>query len=117
MFALLGASEMYRVQHPVSAVRKAELMKDVKAKVKGVALPLLTFYQEDGTVDHPGMTSYVKQMIADGLVEGTGVILAVASGGDFPSLSIDERKAAAKTIIDAANGSVPIFLSVQESHL
>ena len=32
-------------------------------------------------------------------------------------LEEEERKAAAKTIIDAANGSVPIFLSVQESHL
>merc|ERR1711988_1589931 len=64
-----------------------------------------------------GMTAYVKQMIKDGLVEGKGVILAVASGGDFPSLSIVERKATAKTVIEAANGSVPCFLSVQESHL
>jgi 4-hydroxy-tetrahydrodipicolinate synthase len=107
----------YQVANPVSAERKAELLADVKSKVKGVALPLLTFYQEDGTVDHAGMTAYVKQMISDGLVEGTGVILAVASGGDFPSLSIAERKAAAKTIIEAAEGKVPIFLSVQESHL
>lgn len=106
-----------RVQNPVSADRKAELLNDVKAKVRGVALPLLTFYKEGGEVDHASMTSYVKQMIKDGLVEGKGVILAVASGGDFPSLSIEERKATAKTVIEAANGSVPCFLSVQESHL
>jgi 4-hydroxy-tetrahydrodipicolinate synthase len=105
------------VHNPVSPERKAELMKDVKAKVRGIALPLLTFYQEDGSVDHAGMTAYVKQMIKDGLVEGKGVILAVASGGDFPSLSIEERKATAKTIIEAADGKVPCFLSVQESHL
>jgi len=105
------------VHNPVSPERKAELMKDVKAKVRGVALPLLTFYQKDGNVDHAGMTSYVKQMVKDGLVTGKGVILAVASGGDFPSLSIEERKATAKTVIEAANGSVPCFLSVQESHL
>merc|ERR1711943_129554 len=105
-----------KIQNPVSPARKAELMKDVKAKVRGVALPLLTFYQEDGEVDHVGMTAYVKQMIADGLVEGKGVILAVASGGDFPSLSIQERKNTAKTVIEAADGKVPCFLSVQESH-
>lgn len=105
------------MHNPVSAERKAELMKDVKAKVRGVALPLLTFYQQDGSVDHAGMTAYVKQMIADGLVEGKGVILAVASGGDFPSLSVQERKNTAKTIIEAAEGKVPVFLSVQESHL
>merc|ERR1711988_1702201 len=64
-----------------------------------------------------GMTAYVKQMIKDGLVEGKGVILAVASGGDFPSLSIGERKNTAKTVIEAAEGKVPCFLSVQESHL
>jgi 4-hydroxy-tetrahydrodipicolinate synthase len=106
-----------KVQNPVSAERKAELMQDVKAKVRGVALPLLTFYQEDGQVDHAGMTAYVQQMIKDGLVEGKGVILAVASGGDFPSLSIAERKATAKTVIEATDGKVPCFLSVQESHL
>jgi dihydrodipicolinate synthase/N-acetylneuraminate lyase len=83
--------------------------------VRGVALPLLTFYQDDGQVDHPGMAAYVKQMIADGLVEGKGFIIAVASGGDFPSLSMEERKATALTVINAANGSVPCFLSVQES--
>lgn len=110
-------AQLPRVHNPVSPERKAELMKEVKAKVRGIALPLLTFYQEDGNVDHAGMTSYVKQMIKDGLVEGKGVILAVASGGDFPSLSIEERKATAKTVIEAANGSVPCFLSVQESHI
>jgi len=118
-FLILGLAmhALAAVQNPVSPERKAELMKDVKAKVRGVALPLLTFYKEDGTVDHAGMTAYVKQMIKDGLVEGKGVILAVASGGDFPSLSIEERKATAKTVIEAANGTVPCFLSVQESHL
>ena len=112
-----SAPPLYRVHNPVSAERKAELLRDVKAKVRGIALPLLTFYQEDGSVDHAGMTSYVHGMMADGVVEGKGVILAVASGGDFPSLSMEERKATAKTIIDAAHGGVPCFLSVQESHL
>lgn len=93
------------------------LTAEVKKKVRGVALPLLTFYNEDGTVNHPGMTKYVKQMIKDGCVEGQCVILAVASGGDFPSLSIQERKETAKTVIEAAEGKVPIFLSVQESHI
>lgn len=114
---ICGPASSFRVAHPVSAERKAELLRDVKAKVRGVALPLLTFYQDNGEVDHPGMAAYVRQMVADGLVEGKGVILAVASGGDFPSLEIAERMAAAQTIIDAANGSVPCFLSVQESHL
>mmetsp|Transcript_108926 Transcript_108926/g.209299 ORF Transcript_108926/g.209299 Transcript_108926/m.209299 type:complete len:358 (-) Transcript_108926:162-1235(-) len=117
--ALLGCTLAFdfRIHNPVSEERKLELLKDVKAKVRGVALPLLTFYSEDGQVDHAGMTAYVKQMIEDGCVEGKCVILAVASGGDFPSLSIAERKATAKTVIEAANGSVPCFLSVQESHL
>lgn len=110
-------AQLPSIHNPVTPERKAELMKDVKAKVRGVALPLLTFYQEDGTVNHEGMTAYVQQMIKDGLVEGKGVILAVASGGDFPSLSIGERKNTAKTVIEAAAGKVPCFLSVQESHL
>lgn len=93
------------------------MLADVKAKVRGVALPLLTFYTESGEVDHAGMTEYMKLMINDGCVEGKCVVLAVASGGDFPSLSIAERKAAAKTVIEAADGKVPCFLSVQESHL
>jgi len=115
--AVIACAFGSKVHNPVSEERKLELLKDVKSKVKGIALPLLTFYKEDGQVDHAGMASYVKMMIADGLVEGKGVILAVASGGDFPSLSVAERKATAKTVIEAAEGKVPCFLSVQESHL
>lgn len=113
----LASAQLPRIHNPVSQERKAELLKDVKSKVKGVALPLLTFYKDDNTVDHVGMTAYVKQMIKDGCVEGKCVILAVASGGDFPSLSVQERKDTAKTVLDAAEGKVPMFLSVQESHL
>eukprot|EP00746_Dinoflagellata_sp_MGD_P009733 gnl/MRDRNA2_/MRDRNA2_119893_c0_seq1.p1 gnl/MRDRNA2_/MRDRNA2_119893_c0~~gnl/MRDRNA2_/MRDRNA2_119893_c0_seq1.p1 ORF type:complete len:362 (+),score=90.61 gnl/MRDRNA2_/MRDRNA2_119893_c0_seq1:70-1155(+) len=109
--------EFSKVQNPVSPERQAELTKEVKAKVRGIALPLLTFYQEDGSVDHAAMAAYVKKMIADGLVEGKGFILTAASGGDFPVLSIAERKAIAKTVQDATEGKVPIFLSVQETHL
>lgn len=108
---------MAKVRNPVDPARKAQLTREVKEKVRGIALPLLTFYQDDGTVDHPAMAAYVKRMISDGLVEGKGFILAAASGGDFPVLSIDERKAIAKTVVDAASGKVPVFLSVQETHL
>lgn len=117
LLTLLQVGFAQKVTNPVTAERKASLLEEVKAKVRGVALPLLTFYQEDGQVDHVGMAKYVKQMISDGCVEGKCVILAVASGGDFPSLSIEERKATAKTVIEAAEGKVPCFLSVQESHL
>jgi 4-hydroxy-tetrahydrodipicolinate synthase len=114
-FAAAGSAQ--KVHNPVSPERKAELLKDVKAKVKGIALPLLTLYKKDGAVDHDAMTKYVQQMMADGLTEGKGVILAAASGGDFPSLSIGERKNIAKTVVKATGGKVPVFLSVQESHL
>jgi hypothetical protein len=40
------------VSNPVSEQRKMDLLKDVKAKVRGIALPLLTFYQDNGEVDH-----------------------------------------------------------------
>lgn len=115
--ALSGVLGFSKVANPVSLERKAELVKDVKAKVKGIALPLLTLYQSDGSVDHAAMTSYVQQMISDGLVEGKGVILTAASGGDFPSLSVGERKNIAQTVVAAAAGRVPVFLSVQETHL
>mmetsp|Transcript_47621 Transcript_47621/g.92094 ORF Transcript_47621/g.92094 Transcript_47621/m.92094 type:complete len:360 (-) Transcript_47621:53-1132(-) len=109
--------EVTQVQYPASRERIAQLTAEVKEKVRGVALPLLTFYRQDGSVDHAAMTVYVKQMIADGLVEGKGIILAAASGGDFPVLTVEERKSIAKTVQDATEGKVPVFLSVQETHL
>merc|ERR1740138_627967 len=115
--AASAQSVVPKIHNPVSPERKAELVKEVKEKVKGIALPLLTLYKKDGTVDHEAMTQYVQQMMKDGLKEGTGIILAAASGGDFPSLSIGGRKNIAKTVVDAAGGKVPVFLSVQESHL
>ena len=51
----------------------------------------------------------VNYLIEHGIVTGQGVLLAVGAGGDFSMLTLEERKLAAKAIVDAADGRVPVI--------
>lgn len=91
-------------------------VKAIKEKFQGPVIPVLTNYLEDGiTIDTDAITANVKEVISRGIVAGDGVLLAVASGGDFPRLNVTQRKLGIETIVKAAAGKVPVIASIQHS--
>lgn len=51
------------------------------------------------------------------LVRGHGALLAGGAGGDFPLLTLDERKQVAKSIVDAANSRKPFVVGTQDTNV
>jgi 4-hydroxy-tetrahydrodipicolinate synthase len=86
---------------------------DVKRTLRGPMIPVVTNLREDLCVDHAAVGQNVRYVVERGLVRGRGVLLAVGAGGDFPMLSVDERKEAAKTIVEAAQGT-PVLVGAQD---
>ena len=86
---------------------------DAKRVIRGPLIPVITHYADDGTIDHDAIRTNVRYVIDRGVREGSGVLLAVGAGGDFPVLTIEERKAACATIVEAADGDVPVIVGAQ----
>ena len=78
--------------------------------------PVITNLNEDLTVDHAAIHENVRYVVDRGIVCGSGVLLAVGAGGDFPMLSLDERKAVCKTIVEAAGGETPVLVRAQDTN-
>ena len=90
---------------------------EVKQTLRGPMIPVITNLKADLSIDHAAIRQNVRYVIDHGIVKGHGVLLAVGAGGDFPMLTVDERKAAAKTIYDAAEGQTPVLVGSQSTNV
>ncbi len=79
-------------------------------------IPELSCFDSNLAVDHGATRANVQTTIERGVVNGRGVLLAVGAGGDFPMLSLDERKDISRTIVEAADGRAPVLIGAQGTH-
>jgi 4-hydroxy-tetrahydrodipicolinate synthase len=91
-------------------------LDEVKSTLRGPMIPVITNLKDDLAVDHDAIADNVRTIVARGIVRGRGVLLAVGAGGDFPMLTVEERKAAARTIVEAAAGKTPIVVGAQDTN-
>ena len=91
-------------------------LDEVKSTLRGPMIPVLTNLKDDLAIDHDAITENVRTIVSRGIVRGQGVLLAVGAGGDFPMLTVEERKAAARTIVEAADGKTPVVVGAQDTN-
>jgi len=89
----------------------------VKQQLRGPMIPVITNFNADLTIDTAAIRQNVDYLIEHGIVTGQGVLLAVGAGGDFNMLTPDERKLAALTIVEAADGRVPVVVGAQDTNV
>ncbi len=83
-------------------------LEEVRPWLRGLILPVMTPFTEDDEIDPEGIRSQVEYYIKAGVKKGKGVLLAGAASGEYPSLSIEERKIVIRTVVEAAAGKVPV---------
>ena len=88
----------------------------VKRDLCGPMIPVITNLQSDLSVDHTAIHDNVQADRDRGIVTGRGVFLAGGAGGDFPMLTVDERKEVAQTIVQAVGGQTPVLVGVQDTN-
>jgi len=89
----------------------------VKKALRGPMIPVITNFNADLSIDVGAIRENVDYLIEHGIVTGQGVLLAVGAGGDFNMLSPDERKLAARTIVETADGRVPVVVGAQDTNV
>lgn len=86
---------------------------EVKQTLRGPMIPVITNLRPDRSVDCAAIAENVAYVVERGFGRGRGVLLAVGAGGDFPMLTLDERKQVAKAICEAA-GATPVLVGAQD---
>ncbi len=74
--------------------------------VRGVVVPLVTPFDEHGKVDRVGVQALVDFLVARG-VHG---LFPAGTTGEGPLLDMDERRALAEAVVEAAAGRVPVIV-------
>ena len=87
--------------------------EEAKARWRGVLIPLVTPFQENGDLDLPALRENVTWIIEQGAELGNTILLAGGSGGDFTAMNLEERKQVITTVAEAADGRLPIIAGGQ----
>ena len=73
---------------------------------KGLGIALITPFQEDGSVDY----SALKRLVEYQLSNGADFLCILATTGETPTLTSDEKQKIKDLIVDIVQGRVPILM-------
>lgn len=77
-------------------------------KLKGVIVPLITPFTDEGSIDKESIKKLVNHVVAGG-VHG---IFTCSTTGEFPYLSPEQKLEITKTVIESANNRVVIYAGI-----
>lgn len=73
---------------------------------KGLGIALITPFNEDGSVDYPTLSKLVEYQLKN----GADFFCILATTGETPCLTADEKKQIKDTIVSTVHGRVPILM-------
>ena len=73
---------------------------------KGLGIALITPFNEDGYVDYPTLSKLVEYQLKN----GADFLCILATTGETPCLTADEKKQIKDTIVSTVHGRVPILM-------
>lgn len=88
-------------------------VEQAKERWRGVLAPIVTPFREDGALNLAALERNVQWLLDRGARQGNTIFLAAGSGGDFTSMSLEERKQVIATIAGVVAGRAPVIASAQ----
>ena len=71
------------------------------------------FQDDDMELNLPAMRRHVRFLLDGGIATGNAVLLAGGAAGDFSTMTFDERRQVAETVVEEAGGQVPVVMGAQ----
>jgi dihydrodipicolinate synthase/N-acetylneuraminate lyase len=84
-------------------------------RLRGCFLALPTLFETDLSLNLAGMRRHVRFLIEHGMHEGNATLLVNGANGEFPMLTLDERKQTAQAVVDEADGRIAVIVGAQTS--
>ena len=95
----------------------APTVEQVKRDLRGPAMPIVTTLKDDLSLDLDATQENVRFLLDGGVATGKGIMLVGGAGGDFPMLSLEERKDLAQAVVEAADGLAPVLVGAQDTDI
>ncbi|MBQ42988.1 MAG: hypothetical protein CME15_11050, partial [Gemmatimonadetes bacterium] len=77
-------------------------VQQAKAVFRGPMVSVATPFTPDFELDLEALRTNIRFMVERGVRQGQGVLLVAAAGGEFPMLSLEERKEVTRVSVEAA---------------
>jgi 4-hydroxy-tetrahydrodipicolinate synthase len=91
--------------------------KEAREKFRGLFTPLMTPFKENYDLDLDGLRNNIRYLLRAGFGENnSGSFLVAGAGGEFPTLTMDERKSVAQTVVEETRGKVPLIFGAQHTN-
>ena len=87
--------------------------KNAIRRLRGCFIAVPTLFEQDFSLNLGGIGQAVSFMIENGLREGNATFLVNGATGEFPVLTLDERRKTAEAVISAADGRIAIIVGAQ----
>ncbi len=88
-------------------------LQKAKATFRGPMVSVATPFTADFKLDLETLRRNIRFMIDHGIKNGRGSLLVAAAGGEFPMLTLEERKKVVQVSVETAQGEVPVAFSIQ----
>src|SRR4051794_16865643 len=83
-------------------------------RISGCYIPIPTLFRDgDLELNLPAMQKHVRFLIDGGARGEKSAILVGGGAGEFHTMNVEERLRIAETVVQAADGQVPVILGVQ----
>lgn len=84
-------------------------------RLRGPFVPMMTPFRPNLDLDLEGFRKNVRFLLKSGFKTGNGVLMAAVAAGEFPTMTVEERKAVAKALAEEAKGRVPLIIAAQHT--
>ncbi len=81
-------------------------------KVEGIIPAVVTPFDEDGKIDYKSLEKHVEFLMNSGV----DALYPLGTTGEFPLLSLDERKKVAEIVINVVSGRIPVIIQVGDDN-
>jgi len=83
-------------------------VQELKEVIGGVIVLMMTPYDHQFNIDVSSLRKEVNFLLDNGLKEGNGVLVPLGSAGEFPMLTVQERKKILEVILEEVKGKIPV---------
>lgn len=90
--------------------------EEARKKLRGPFIPMMTPFKPNLDLDIESFRKNVRFLLKNGISTGNGVLMAAVAAGEFPTMTIEERRTIAKALVEEAYGKVPLVIAAQHTN-
>ncbi len=90
-------------------------MKEARERLSGLYTPVMTPLKENYEIDFGLLRHNVRHLLDEGFEDGVGSLLVAGAAGEFPTMTLEERKRVGQTVAQEVKGRVPLVFGAQHT--